>query len=205
MQVISKGRTPGTISFTFDDGVSKNFSDLLDILGKENIKATFFIIGESLKVASNLALAKEAHRRGHTLSNHTWTHPQITKIPVAQLEEELRKTEAALEEIRGPAGSCKFFRPPFGATNPSINDLLSKLGYTVFLWNIDTNDWDTKRSRDVLLNEYKKLFSSADPKKNSYISLQHDRRKDSVVLVPQIAQLARDKGFRIIPLEETVL
>lgn len=202
MQTISRGKKAGTIALTFDDGITRNIPRLLDILDMEKAKATFFIIGQSLKIKANLDIAKEIHKRGHILANHTWTHPQITKIPVADLEKELRDTEKALEDIRGDAGKNRFFRPPYGATNDAINEILIKLGYTVFLWNIDTNDWDTKRSKEVLLDVYKKLFAQANPEKHSFISLQHDRRRDTVELVPDLLKLARGKGFKIVSLEE---
>lgn len=190
----------GTISFTFDDGISKNMPRLLDILYKEGIVGTFFIIGESLKIQKNFDMAADAHRSGHILANHTWSHPNITKISESDLAEEVNKTEELLIKLRGDAGSRKFFRPPYGAINKAARDLLEGKGYRIFLWNIDMNDWDLKRSKQDIHDGYVKLFAKADPAKHSYISLQHDRRLDSVELIHDIAMLARDKGFKIVPL-----
>lgn len=193
----------GTISFTFDDGISKNMPRLLDILDEEKIIGTFFLIGETLKLQKNFDLAVEAHRRGHTLSNHTWTHPQITRISETSFKKELDECEAILEKVRGPA-EHKFFRPPYGAINKACGKILIEKGYTSFLWNIDTNDWNVKRTRQQLLDDYVKIFSKADPLKQSFISLQHDRRRDSVELIPEIVKLAVGRGFKIIPLEKPV-
>lgn len=200
MTNISTGREIGTISFTFDDGVSKNMARLLDILDKEGIVGTFFIIGESLKIQKNFDIAVDAHKRGHILANHTWTHPNITKISGDAFKKELDNCEFILEKVRGPAKQS-FFRPPYGAINRACNDILRSNGYTTFLWNIDMEDWDLKRSRQQLREDYENLFSMANPARQSFISLQHDRRLDSVELVPEIAKLARDKGFKIVPLE----
>ena len=200
MASISAGKDLGTISFTFDDGVSKNIPRLLDILDKEGIVGTFFIIGESLKIQKNFDIAVDVHKRGHILANHTWTHANITKISADALRKELDNCEFLLEKVRGPAKQS-FFRPPYGATNKACNDILKSKGYTSFLWNIDMNDWDLKRSKQQMHDDYVKFFSKADPLKQSFISLQHERRLDSVELVPEIAKLARDKGFKIVPLE----
>lgn len=200
MTNISTGIGLGTISFTFDDGISKNMPRLLDILDKEGIVGTFFIIGESLNIQKNLDVAVDAHKRGHILANHTWSHPNITKLSEESLKRELDNCDFVLEKVRGKAKN-KFFRPPYGATNKVCGSILKARGFTSFLWNIDMNDWDVKRSKQRLHDDYVKLFSTANPLKQSFISLQHDRRLDSVELVPEIAKLARDKGFKIVPLE----
>jgi peptidoglycan/xylan/chitin deacetylase (PgdA/CDA1 family) len=192
-------KTPGTLSFTFDDGVSKNMAHLLDILDQEGIVGTFFLIGESLKLTRNVNLATDAHKRGHILANHTFTHPDITKISVDEFKKELDACEHLLNEIRGNEAP-KFFRPPYGAINSTMKEVLLEKGYTYFLWNIDMRDWDVKRSKQRIRSDYTKFFVKADPTKSSLISLQHDRRLASVDLVPEIAELAKDKGFKIVPL-----
>jgi peptidoglycan/xylan/chitin deacetylase (PgdA/CDA1 family) len=200
MTSISTGKDLGTIAFTFDDGISRHMPRLLDILDKEGIVGTFFIIGESLKIQKNFDIAVDAHKRGHILANHTWSHPNITKITGDELRKELSNCEMFLEKVRGPVEK-KFFRPPYGAINKACAEILRSKGYTSFLWNIDMNDWDVKRSKQQIHDDYEKLFSTASPLRQSFISLQHDRRLDSVELVPEIAKLAGDKGFKIVPLE----
>jgi peptidoglycan/xylan/chitin deacetylase (PgdA/CDA1 family) len=190
----------GTISFTFDDGISKNMARLLDILDQQKIVGTFFIIGESLKIKKNMDLAMEAHRRGHILANHTMTHPNITKISADALRGEVRACEELLEKARGKVKD-KFFRPPYCSINLASRQVLKDCGYSIFLWNIDMNDWDVKRSKAMLHEGYVKFFAKADPSKQSLISLQHDRRLDSVEMVPEIAKLATGKGFKIVSLE----
>lgn len=199
MASVSTGSV-GTIAFTFDDGITKNTPRLLDILEKEDIVGTFFIIGESLRIQKNFDIAVDAHRRGHILANHTWSHPNITKISGDELRRELDNCEFLLEKVRGKAGH-KFFRPPYGAINKINAGILREKGYTPFLWNIDMNDWDLKRTKQQIHDDYVKLFSTANPLKQSFVSLQHDRRRDSVELVPEIAKLATDKGFKIVTLE----
>lgn len=204
MTSVSTNKILGTISFTFDDGISKNMKTLLDILAKEDIKATFFLIGNTLGNNKSMELAKEAAKQGHILANHTWTHPQITKISDEEFIKELDRAEETLIKIRGDEGP-KFFRPPYGAINKANNAILTARGYTSFLWNIDMQDWNLKRSKQDMLTDYERLFAKADPARSSFISLQHDRRLDSVELVPTIARLARDRGFKIVQLEKPLV
>jgi len=199
MASVSTGSV-GTIAFTFDDGISKNTARLLDILGKEGIVGTFFIIGDSLNIKKNFEMAQDIHKEGHILANHTWSHPNITKITEDEFKKELSHCEFLLEKVRGKA-EHRFFRPPYGAINKINAGILRERDYTSFLWNIDMNDWDLKRTKQQIHDDYVKLFSTANPLKQSFISLQHDRRLDSVELIPEIAKLARDKGFKIVPLE----
>lgn len=199
MASISTGSV-GTISFTFDDGISKNTPRLLDILEKEGIVGTFFIIGDSLNIKKNFEMAQDIHKGGHILANHTWSHPNITKLTEDEFKKELSHCEFVLEKVRGVADK-RFFRPPYGAINKINAGILKERDYTSFLWNIDMNDWDLKRTKQQIHDDYVKLFSTANPLKQSFISLQHDRRLDSVELIPEIVKLAKDKGFKIVPLE----
>jgi peptidoglycan/xylan/chitin deacetylase (PgdA/CDA1 family) len=75
-------------------------------------------------------------------------------------------------------------------------------GYKVVYWNLDLNDWNVKISKASLLNSYKKAIEESDPKVKSFISLQHDMRINSVELVPDIAKMIRDQGFKIVSLAE---
>lgn len=191
----------GQVTFTFDDGISKNTEKLIDVLGEENIKATFFIIGESLGGpldCPNKKKLQALHEAGHTIGNHTYSHPNITKIDTEALRAEIAGTSA---EIRSAIDQpMKYFRPPYGAQNASTKKFITDMGFKIVLWNVDAQDWDVKRSAKDMMDYYKTEFTNPD--KHSYIVLQHDRRLASVELVPEIAKIARDRGFKIVSLDE---
>lgn len=189
----------GLVTFTFDDGISKNFELALDNLEKENIKATFFLIGGTIN-KNNEYIIKLAHDKGHTIGNHTWSHCNLVKTKEDAYKKEIHDTENKLKSIINTP--IKYFRPPYGSINPSVRGTLIDMGYTVVLWNVDANDWNLKVSKQNMLKYYTDTFSKADPSKQSYIILQHDRRTDSVNLIPDIAGIVRDKGFKIVPLDE---
>ncbi len=128
------------IILTFDDGPHpKNTPKLLDLLKAENLKAVFFVVGSALGNSANLDIVKRAHAEGHTIGNHTFSHPSLTKLTAAEVEEEILKTENLLG---GLLGEHKLIRPPFGAHNQVVDAIFQRLGYTSVLWNVDPRDWD---------------------------------------------------------------
>lgn len=189
----------GLVTFTFDDGVSKNFKLALDNLEKEDIKATFFLIGETIN-KNNEDLIKEAYAQGHTIGNHTWTHCDSVKVKEDAFKKEITDTEVKLKSVLN--APIKYFRPPYGSINQPVRDTMKAMGYTVVLWNVDANDWNVKNSKQDMFKYYTTTFSKADPSKHSYIILQHDRRTDSVESISDIASIVRGKGFKIVSLDE---
>jgi peptidoglycan/xylan/chitin deacetylase (PgdA/CDA1 family) len=191
----------GMVAFTFDDGVSNNYPYLLDVLDREEIKAGFFIVGNTLYSKKRRHLLAEAHNRGHMLLNHSWSHPDFTQISFPRLMREVIHTENLLAEASGGI-TYSFVRPPFGKINSKVYSRLKDMGFSIVLWNLDSRDWETQRSREELWAYYVGVFEKADPKKQSFLMLQHDRRIESIALIPDIARLARSKGFRVVSFAE---
>jgi peptidoglycan/xylan/chitin deacetylase (PgdA/CDA1 family) len=133
------------ITFTFDDGPSvKNTPKLLDILSKYGIQSVFFVLGERLKTTTARAIVHRAKREGHTIGNHSFNHANLRTLSNEQIVEQVKKTEEQILECTG-GGRCDLFRPPYGATNSRIADILKELGYTQVLWSVDTMDWKYKQ------------------------------------------------------------
>ncbi|MGI2327565.1 LysM peptidoglycan-binding domain-containing protein [Planococcus sp. YIM B11945] len=138
---ITKGNTTSkVIALTFDDGSDgTNIQKILDILAKNNVKATFFLTGSGAE--KHPQAIKNIVAKGHLLGNHSYSHPDFTKLTAAQRKTELDKTEAAIKKITGKS-TKPLFRAPFGASNASVLATVGASGYTHTLqWNIDTLDW----------------------------------------------------------------
>ena len=194
--------TKGLVTFTFDDGVSKNYPILLDILDTLKIKVTFFIIGNTLLKKENVTFLLDAHKRGHFIGNHSWSHPDLTKLSNDALDKEINDTSDKIESIIGIRPH--YLRPPYGAINPNIHDKLTKLGYHILLWNVDAQDWNIKHYSDDMLKYYTDLFSSYKPTTHNLTILQHDKRLDSVKLVPHITNLVLHYGYKIVDVDTYV-
>ena len=94
------------IALTFDDGPGPYTAQLLDILDQHGAKATFFLIGS--KVSAQADVLRRMHARGHQLGNHSWSHPELPKLPVGQIAGEIDRTKTAAD-LRGQGAA------PYGA------------------------------------------------------------------------------------------
>ena len=127
------------ICLSFDDGPNlgddHTMNDMLDLLEKFNIKASFFLIGNKI-TEENKAVIKRAVEMGCDIQNHTWTHPDMTKLSEEEILEEYKKCDDAITEITGKRP--EFFRPPY----ISVNDKMHECIKTPFICGRGCNDWD---------------------------------------------------------------
>ena len=126
------------IALTFDDGPHPRFTpEILDILDRYGVQATFFFVGQN--VGYYPETAREVAKRGHEIGNHTHTHPSMLKTNDTMLRRELLECEKVIQSVTD--SSPKLFRPPQGNWNERICSLVRELDYSVILWDIDTLDW----------------------------------------------------------------
>ncbi|HET8708679.1 MAG TPA: polysaccharide deacetylase family protein [Candidatus Saccharimonadales bacterium] len=141
------------IALTFDDGPNPaTTSKILDILEREHVPATFFVVGS--RVAGNEALLRRMQAGGNEIGNHSWDHPDLTTLKPDQIRHEVADTQAALAAagVRPP----RLFRPPYGAIDKEVRQ---NVGLTLALWNEDPRDWDNKSAKEV----QKAMLDSARP------------------------------------------
>ncbi|WP_416145559.1 LysM peptidoglycan-binding domain-containing protein [Planococcus koreensis] len=138
---VTKGSTTNkVVALTFDDGADgANINKILGILSTNKIKATFFLTGSG--AANHPTSIKNITTQGHAIGNHSYSHPDFTKLTAAQMKAELDKAEATIKSITGKT-SKPLFRAPFGAVNSAVLSGVGAAGYThTIQWNIDTVDW----------------------------------------------------------------
>lgn len=131
------------IALTFDDGPNPvTTSQVLDILDREQVHATFFVVGS--RIANQGNLLRRMHASGHEIGSHSWSHPDLTNLSRDQIMRQVNLTQAAIIREGVPAPSL--FRPPYGAVNPTVRNAIPM---TLALWNIDPLDWQTKDPAQV--------------------------------------------------------
>ncbi len=131
------------LALTFDDGPNPNSTAIiLDALEKEQVNATFFLIGRYIK--GNEGLVRRMSEDGDDVGNHSWAHPDFTTLSPAQIHQQISDTQTAITDLGLPAP--KLFRPPYGAFHPA---LLKYINMPVILWNIDPKDWMQTSAKDV--------------------------------------------------------
>jgi len=132
------------LALTFDDGPSPAITpQVLDTLSRHNVRSTFFLIG--IHVADNPALVRRIHDEGHEIGNHTWSHRDLPELSPQELEDDIAHAQSAIIATGVPAP--KLFRAPYGAIDPVVR---SHVPYTIVSWNVDPEDWKTKKPEKVI-------------------------------------------------------
>lgn len=175
------------VALTFDDGPSIYTPELLDILKKEDVKATFFVLGKSASVQKNIL--KRIATEGHNIGNHSYDHKDFRKISESEARKQISLTDEIIKEITGE--KPKYFRFPYGA---HTKENLAMVGRPVMMWSVDPLDW---KHKDI--NHLVKAMSNPDPQG---IILAHDIHKTTVQAIPQVIKNLKAKGFHIVTLDD---
>lgn len=129
------------IYLTFDCGYENgNTQPILDALKKHNAPATFFVVGHFLETAPELV--KRMVEDGHTVGNHTYHHPDMSKISdKASFQKEMDDVKDLFKEITG-AELAMYYRPPQGKYSTSNLKMAKEMGYSTFFWSLAYVDWN---------------------------------------------------------------
>jgi peptidoglycan/xylan/chitin deacetylase (PgdA/CDA1 family) len=131
------GRRP-EVALTFDAGADwKPVKQILAALAAEGVRSTFFLTGEW--VQQNPKTARLIVEQGHEIGNHSWDHPAFTGLTNAQIQDQLRRTEAIIQETAGKS-SRPFFRPPLGARDFRVRKAVGDEGFLTIYWSLDSRD-----------------------------------------------------------------
>jgi chitin deacetylase len=182
------------IALTFDDGPWPGSTEkILKILKKNNIKATFFMVGEPLKEYPQIAQLVAAD--GHAIGNHTWHH-WYHRMSEATAAREINDTEALIYKITGVKSSI--FRPPGGMLNNGLVAYAKKQKYFVAMWSADSIDY-RRPSVPTLVN---KVLKESQP---GGMVLLHDGggdRSNTVQALPQIIDKLQNRGYKFVTIPE---
>jgi peptidoglycan/xylan/chitin deacetylase (PgdA/CDA1 family) len=129
---------PDEIALTYDDGPNPAVTaELLDVLAKHEVRATFFMIGGFVRQCPSLV--REVAAAGHLVGNHTMTHPWLAWQTERRIREELYGASSTIEDILGQP--VRYFRAPHGARRPVVLRMAREMGMTPVQWNVICSDW----------------------------------------------------------------
>ncbi|TRX16449.1 polysaccharide deacetylase family protein [Flavobacterium franklandianum] len=199
--VIKKyGNVKNQVVLTFDDGPDPTYTpQILDILKKEKVSATFFVVG--LQAENNIPLLQRIYNEGHEIGNHTFTHPNIATVSLERASTEMESTRLLIEAVTGR--STVLFRAPYNAdAEPTTESELKPItlskeqNYYTVGESIDPNDWEKGAKADSIYARTIKLYE-ANPEKG--IILLHDaggNRQATVDALPRIIKYFKSKGIQ---------
>ncbi|MBV9391007.1 MAG: polysaccharide deacetylase family protein [Verrucomicrobia bacterium] len=183
------------IAMTFDDGPSaENTPRLLQILKERNIKATFFLIGQN--AAANPNVVRQILAEGHEIGNHSWTHPQLSKLSDDRVRAEISKTQEAIKDACGFVPTL--LRPPYGAITAHQKQWIEdQLGLNVILWSVDPLDW--KRPGAAVISH--RILGGVAP---GAIVLSHDIHKQTVDAMPATLDALIQRGYKFVTVSQLI-
>jgi len=181
------------IAISFDDGPSKNYTpEILEVLKRENIKATFFCIGN--RIPGNGDILRQINEDGHIVGNHSYSHHFWFDIfSSKKMLEDMKRMDQEMEKIIGL--KPKLFRPPYGVTNPNLKKAIINGNYSPIGW--------TARSMDTIIKDESRLLKRICRSiKPGYVFLFHDTSKTTLSILPEFIRIVKTMGYNIIPLDK---
>lgn len=182
---------------TFDAGYENGCTPaILDALKKHNAPATFFIVGNYLTTSPDLV--KRMVAEGHTVGNHTYHHPDMSKISTREaFEKELGDLEALYQETTGQP-MVKFYRPPQGKYSESNLKMASDMGYKTFFWSLAYVDWyqDKQPTHE---EAFKKLLGRIHP---GAIVLLHSTSQTNAEILDELLTKWEEMGYTFKSLDQ---
>jgi peptidoglycan/xylan/chitin deacetylase (PgdA/CDA1 family) len=183
---ITSGPSAGNrIALTFDDGPTPGVTEfILDALKQRQLRATFFMIGN--RIAAAPELARRVLAEGHEVGNHTFTHAKLTALSDSAAMQEIQKTQEVIQEVLNLRAA--WFRPPYGALRQNQAAIARSLGLRVLLWSVDAADWSQPGEAKIIETVL------AETKPGSII-ICHDLHQQTVNALPSILDGLCERGF----------
>ena len=182
-------------SLTFDAAWgNEDTQQLIDILGKYKVKATFFVVGEWVDKFPESV--KALHDAGHEIMNHSDDHAYFTKLSADQIKAQLDSCNRKIEAITGVRPDL--FRPPYGDYNDSVVSAVRNCGMYTIQWDVDSLDWKDPAPEDITARVLKRVQPGS-------IVLFHNAAKNTPAALPGVIEGLIQKGYTIVPVSQLIL
>lgn len=179
------------IALTFDDGpYPKVTGHILDVLEKNGVCATFFVLGSRIEGHEDMLTRMD--ELGCEIGNHSFSHADLTRLSKADCQRELSDTDAEIRRVTGHEASV--VRPPYGYYNKTV---MSAAERPLILWTVDTNDWRGKAPGEIA--DY--VIQQA---KEGSVILMHDQQTQTADAMKMIIPTLIEEGFRFVTVSELI-
>jgi len=188
---------PGKIaSITFDCAWgADDIPEILDVLKKADIKATFFLVGQwAEKYPETVKLIAQD---GHDIANHSYSHFRMGSLDNSKIKSEIQKCGDLLEQLSGK--KCELFRAPYGDYNNNVILEARKLGYFTIQWDVDSLDWKPGINKSEIMQRIRNRIRPGS------IILFHNDTPHTASLLPDIIENLKEMGFEFLPVSEMIM
>jgi peptidoglycan/xylan/chitin deacetylase (PgdA/CDA1 family) len=193
--VCSGDRSKKEIALSFDDGPDPSFTPvILDLLKTEGAEAIFFCIGK--KIPGNAEILQRITAEGHLIGNHSYSHHYLFDLfSVDKMQDDLQEMQNVTKAVTGL--TPKFFRPPYGVTNPNVKKAVERAAYISIGWNVRSLDTVIRDENHLLQKVLKRV-------KPGSILLFHDTSETTVKILRQLISRLKENGYKIVRLDKLI-
>jgi len=186
-------RMSGAVALTFDDGPCPETTPrILKILAAERIRTTFFVVGREAQKQPELI--RMILDEGHSVGNHTFSHPKCKTLSRRELLAEIEKTDSVVATAR-PGARAVAIRPPWGKLKLSHVIILLKQGRSLVYWSRSSYDYCSGASEVAL---------AAEGLRSGDIFLMHNRYESTIEALPEILQTIKRQGLTCVTIDEAL-
>ncbi|GAA2859848.1 hypothetical protein Acy02nite_55960 [Actinoplanes cyaneus] len=179
-----------TVALTFDDGPSKYTPQVLDILKRYHVKATFCMLGQN--AGTYRKAAQRIVREGHRLCDHSWNHPDFTDLSNSAARSQVVRAQNRISAVTGR--TPKVFRFPYGASNARTRIVVRNQGLRILGWTVDTRDWSRPGAKTI----ENRAVTGTRP---GAVILMHDgggNRSQTVAALDDVIRRLKAKGYTFV-------
>lgn len=183
-------------SITFDCAWgADDIPDILQALKNENIKASFFIVGQWAEKYPDIV--RMISLDGHDIANHSYSHLRLGEMDRGRINSEIQLCGNKLAELAG--GKIELFRPPYGDYNNSVVETARELGYYTIQWDVDSLDWKPGISREEILT---RICNKIKP---GSIILFHNDTAHTAKMLPDIISALKNMKYELLPVSQLIM
>ncbi|WP_433943095.1 polysaccharide deacetylase family protein [Paenibacillus sp. SN-8-1] len=186
------------VALTFDDGPDNRYTpQILDILKDNQVKATFFLVGR--QIDKDPSVVKRIFSEGHEIGNHTVNHPNLNKMEVQQISQEVENNNAKIKKLTGY--TPVLFRSPYGNASEQVKEVLKDSHLLLINWSVDTRDWKETSPEMILANLKKEIRPGS-------IVLQHSfggkKVHNTIAALPEEIKWLKEQGYTLVTVSELI-
>ena len=184
------------VALTLDDGPGPYTERLLNAMKKRGVKATFFVLGN--RIDQYPELIKRMEKEGHAVGNHSYDHPNLTRLSASGVSSNMNKTAKKIEKLIGH--KPEVMRCPGGSCNKTVKKYAENAGIPIIYWDVDTRDWESRNVTKIMNVAFGK-----DGIKNGSIVLMHDIHEPSVDAAIKMMDKLKKQGYTFVTVPELLM
>lgn len=185
------------VAITFDCAWgADDIGQILTTLKEENVKATFFMVGDWMR--KNPEAVKQIAAEGHDIASHSDKHPHVTQLSKEDIKKDIRFAHNTIKELTGE--DANLYRAPYGEYNDTVVEAATECGYYIIQWDVDSLDWKNYGKQEMIdcVLKHKNLSPGS-------IILLHNATKYTKDALPHIIKGLKLKGYELVPVSELII